>query len=166
MQQHDPPLFIEAMAARTTSVEQPFLGNSEHKVDAKGRVSIPADFRRVLEAGDPEWKSGEQPKFVLNYGNQKGKCIEGHTLTSMNAVMQETLALARDSEERRKRARAMAAQSEPMKVDPNGRIVLSERVREQFGISDKAIFVGMFDTFEIWDPEAYDKDQADLEGGV
>jgi len=147
-------------------VEQPFLGNSEHKVDAKGRVSVPADFRRVLEAGDPEWKSGEQPKFVLNYGNQKGACIEGHTLTSMNAVMQETLSLARDSEDRKRRARAMAAQSEPMKIDPNGRIVLSEDTRKAFGIKDKALFVGMFDTFEIWDPAAFEKDQAALEGGA
>ena len=34
-----------------------FRGESHHKVDAKGRVSIPASFRRVLEAGDPNWQS-------------------------------------------------------------------------------------------------------------
>ena len=32
-----------------------FRGESVHKVDAKGRVSIPAAFRRVLEDGDPDW---------------------------------------------------------------------------------------------------------------
>ena len=140
-----------------------FRGISEHKVDAKGRVSIPAAFRRVLEEGDPDWKSGEQPNFVLIYGRQKGRCIEGYTINGIEEVEAEIRSLERDSKERKRREREMAAQSGDMKVDPNGRIVLSEDTRAAFGISDKAVFVGMIDKFEIWEPEAYAKDQAALE---
>ena len=38
-----------------------FRGEAENKVDNKGRVSIPAAFRRILEEGDPDWSSGLHP---------------------------------------------------------------------------------------------------------
>ena len=34
-----------------------FRGEAENKVDAKGRISIPAPFRRILEEGAPDWSS-------------------------------------------------------------------------------------------------------------
>ncbi|HKK83893.1 MAG TPA: cell division/cell wall cluster transcriptional repressor MraZ, partial [Roseovarius sp.] len=37
------------------TVVRRFRGESHHKVDTKGRVSIPASFRRVLESSDPNW---------------------------------------------------------------------------------------------------------------
>ena len=45
-----------------------FRGEAENKVDSKGRVSIPAPFRRVLEEGDPDWSNGVNPNFVIVYG--------------------------------------------------------------------------------------------------
>ena len=42
-----------------------FTGEHTQKVDGKGRMSIPADFRRVLEAGDPEWTTGLSPRMYL-----------------------------------------------------------------------------------------------------
>ena len=43
-----------------------FRGEIVQKVDGKGRVSIPAAFRRVLEQGDPEWTEGLRPELVLS----------------------------------------------------------------------------------------------------
>jgi len=42
-----------------------FTGEHTQKVDSKGRMSIPADFRRVLEAGDPAWNPGQSPRMYL-----------------------------------------------------------------------------------------------------
>lgn len=132
-------------------------------MDSKGRVSIPAPFRRVLEDGDPDWKSGEQPNFVLIYGMQKGKCIEGYSMEGIEGVEAEIRGLDRHSKERKRKERAMAAQSTDVKVDPNGRIVLSDKLRKMFNIEAEAVFVGMIDKFEIWEPAAYDADQAELD---
>ena len=140
-----------------------FRGESVHRVDGKGRVSIPAPFRRVLEEGDPDWKSGEQANLVLIYGLQKGKCIEGYSMAGVDAVEAEIRDLDRHSKKRKRMERAMAAQSQDARVDTNGRIVLSERMKSMFNITSEAIFVGMIDKFEIWEPEAYAADQADLE---
>ena len=49
-----------------------FRGESLHKVDAKGRVSVPAAFRRVLEEGDPDFSRGSSPNFVIVYGGVRG----------------------------------------------------------------------------------------------
>ena len=45
-----------------------FRGEGIHKVDGKGRVSIPVLFRRVLESGDPDWTEGLNPNAVIVYG--------------------------------------------------------------------------------------------------
>ena len=50
-----------------------FRGEAENKVDAKGRISIPAPFRRILEEGDPDWSSGLNPNLVIVYGRRNRK---------------------------------------------------------------------------------------------
>ena len=60
-----------------------FRGESLHKVDAKGRVSVPAAFRRVLEEGDPDFTGGSYPNFVVVYGGVRGNCLEGYTISAI-----------------------------------------------------------------------------------
>ena len=57
-----------------------FRGESVHPVDQKGRGSVPAPFRRVLEEGDPDWVEKANPNFVLIYGMPSGHCLEGYTI--------------------------------------------------------------------------------------
>ena len=53
-----------------------FRGEAENKVDAKGRISIPAPFRRILEEGDPDWSSSLNPNLVIVYGRRNRKKIK------------------------------------------------------------------------------------------
>jgi MraZ protein len=48
-------------------------------------------------------------------------------------------------------------------VDENGRMVLSQRLRDMIGVRDEATFAGMGDKFEIWEPEAFEADQARID---
>ena len=46
------------------------------------------------------------------------------------------------------------------RVDETGRLVLSQALRDQVGVTDTALFVAMGDSFEIWNPEIYDEEDA------
>ena len=74
-----------------------FRGESEHKVDTKGRVSIPALFRRVLEAGDPDWQSGQNPQLVVVYGDHRRNYLECYTMEAIEEVDAKIDALAAEA---------------------------------------------------------------------
>ena len=137
-----------------------FRGEAGNKVDTKGRVSIPAPFRRVLEEGDPDWSVGLNPNFVIVYGRRNSKCLEGYSLKSMDDVDNLVSRLPRYSKDREILERLLNAQSVYAQVDENGRIVLSPKLREISNITDKATFVGMGDKFQIWQPDSYIQDMA------
>lgn len=132
-----------------------FRGKSVHKVDAKGRVSIPASFRRVLEEGDPDWRSGENPQLVIVHGSKDGACLEGYSIRSMEEVDDLISNLPRFSPEREYYETIMDTDSDYASVDENGRMVISAALRKMISVSKEAIFVGKGDTFQIWEPSAY-----------
>ena len=140
-----------------------FRGESLHKVDAKGRVSVPAAFRRVLEEGDPDYSGGSCPNFVIVYGGVKGNCLEGYTISSISKVDKLISKLPRFSKDREMLERFINTQSTYMQLDETGRIVLSQRLKEKIGVRDEAIFAGMGEKFQIWEPKNYQNDLDALE---
>ncbi|MDK3073574.1 division/cell wall cluster transcriptional repressor MraZ [Sedimentitalea sp. JM2-8] len=136
-----------------------FRGESHHKVDAKGRVSIPASFRRVLEAGDPGWTSGLSPELVIVYGDHRRKFLECYTMEAIDEVDAKIDALPRGSMERKALQRMFHGQSFPTNVDETGRLVLPARLREKIGLEGEAFFIAAGDTFQIWKPETYETEE-------
>jgi transcriptional regulator MraZ len=144
-------------------VARRFRGESIHKVDAKGRVSIPAAFRRVLEEGDPEWTDGLFPNLILVYGGKSRNFIEGYTVNSMDEVDDRIAKLPRGSKQRRLLEHMFSGQSVQVQVDPTGRLVLSQKLRDKIGIKNEAFFIASGDTFQIWEPSAYDAHAATMD---
>ena len=140
-----------------------FRGESIYKVDRKGRVSIPAQFRRVLEEGDPDFSDGVNPSCVLVYGRKDRKCIEGYSITAINEVDDLVSRLPRYSRDREILERMLNAQSSYAQIDDNGRLVLSTKLREIIEVSVEATLVGMGDKFQIWQPDHYNRDMVQLE---
>lgn len=139
-----------------------FRGEGLHKVDTKGRVSIPAHFRRVLEAGDPAWTEGKVPEFVIVYGDHRRKYLECYTIDAANEVDAKIDGMPRGSKERRMLEKLFNGQSLPTTVDDTGRIVLPAKLRQKIGLSGEAYFIASGDTFQIWNPETYDaQEEAD-----
>lgn len=145
------------------NVAQRFRGESVHKVDGKGRVSIPALFRRVLEAGDPDFTEGLTPNLVIVYGGAKQKYLEVYTQEAIAEVDALIGRMPRGSKERRYMEHMFNGQSLPTSTDDTGRLVLSQKLRDKVGIGSEAYFKAAGDTFQIWAADAYETKNADME---
>ena len=133
-----------------------FRGESHHKVDTKGRVSIPASFRRVIEASDSNWTSGDAPELVIVYGDHRRNYLECYTMQAIEEVDAKIDALPRGSMERRMLQRLFHGQSFPTTVDETGRLVLPAKLRNKIDLEKEAFFIAAGDTFQIWKPETYE----------
>jgi len=135
-----------------------FRGEAHNKVDAKGRVSIPALFRRVLEANDPDWKEGLNPTIVIVAGGDHRKQLECYTAKAIAKVDKKINKLSRGSKKRIALQRQYHAQAITTTVDETGRLVLPPKYREKIKLGKEAYFVGNGDTFEIWNLDVYNKE--------
>ena len=135
-------------------VARRFRGEGRHKIDAKGRVSIPALFRRVIESCDPNWTEGLAPEMVIVYGDTRKKFLECYTIE----VDRKIDALPRGSMGRKTLERLFHGQSFPTSIDETGRLVLPQRLRDKIGVDKEAYFIAAGDTFQIWNPETFDED--------
>ncbi len=141
------------------AVARRFIGESRNKVDTKGRVSIPALFRRVLEAGDPDCSASQRPQVIIVYGDHRKHYLECYTVEAHSAVAARIEAMPRGSIERRMLERLVLGLSHPAEVDHDGRIVLPQKLREKIGLEDEAFFIASGDTFQIWKPETYETEE-------
>jgi MraZ protein len=128
-------------------------------VDAKGRVSIPASFRRVIEAADPNWKSGEFPELVIVYGDHRRNYLECYTMEAIDEVDAKIAARPRGSMPRKMLERMFHGQSFPTNVDETGRLVLPAKLRSKIGLEGEAFFIAAGDRFQIWNPKTYETEE-------
>lgn len=123
-----------------------FFGNIEAKTDAKGRVFLPATFRKVLQA------SGEESLVVRT--DLSEQCLVLYPESVWNKRMDEMFARAEDfDDDERLVVRQYVAQAEMVTLDGNGRFLLSKRLLQAAGINQCVRFLGMNDTIEIWATE-------------
>ena len=133
-----------------------FKGEFTNKVDGKGRVSIPAPFRRVLQEGDPDWTEGLNPRMVIVYGIPKKPYLECYTVRAHEELEDEISQLPAGAE-RRALERIYSTQTAEVALDETGRIVLSARLREKAGVDGEAYFASNLDKFQIWSPEVFEQ---------
>ena len=147
------------MKRTSEAVGRVFRGKSTHKVDGKGRVSIPALFRRVIEASDPNWTEGLNPELVIVYGDPRRKCLDCYTMEAMQEVDAKIAALPRGSRARRTLETMMHGYSHPTSIDETGRLVLPAKLRRKIDLAGEAFFIAAGDTFQIWKPETYEAEE-------
>lgn len=148
-------------------MSEAFRGEFSQKVDGKARVSIPAPFRRVLEAGDPTF-DGTRPKFVIVYGGGTARqFVECYTLTEMKRLEARIRRMPQGTPARKALERNFITLSQTVEVDEDGRIVLPPKVREKIGLtaealkdSAEAVFAGTLETFQIWRSSDYEAEMA------
>lgn len=146
-----------------------FRGEFSQKVDSKARVSIPAAFRRVLEAGDPMWREASRLRMVMVYGGSQRGFVECYSMTEMRALEDMIARLPRGTPRRRILEHNFITLSQTVDVDDDGRIVLPVKVRDKLGIDGaggEAVFAGTLETFQMWRADTYEAESgsfSDLE---
>ena len=123
-----------------------FLGNIEAKTDAKGRVFIPAGFRKQLQAVSEE-------RLVLRKDVFQDCLVlypESVWFATQNQLRQR---LNKWNAKHQQIFRQFVSDAEIMVPDGNGRILLPKRYLQMAGIQNDVRFIGMDNTIEIWAKE-------------
>lgn len=124
-----------------------FLGTHPNKLDAKGRVSIPAPFRASLRGGD-----GEAAPLVLRPSHNH-RCIDGFAASFFHTLAGGMARLDLFSADQEDLAFTLYHEAVEVVADREGRIVLPQNLIAWAGLEASATFVGMGRQFQIWAPE-------------
>lgn len=126
-----------------------FLSTYINKVDKKGRVSVPAQFRASLAA--------ETYQGIVAFRSNHHPALEGFSWSFMEEVGQrlDNFDLFSDSQD--DLATAIFGDSVQLPFDGDGRVVLPAELMEFAGIDGTAAFVGLGKKFQIWNPKTFKK---------
>lgn len=121
-----------------------FRSHCTNRLDAKGRVSIPASFRAVLT------RDGFEGLYVYPSIEVEALDCGGHAL--VREIDELLGGFSPYSEERTMFSTALIGTSENLKVDSEGRMILTDTLKEFAGITSEVTFVGQGNKFQIWEP--------------
>jgi MraZ protein len=145
-------------------LEHLFNGSALNAVDAKGRLSVPAFIRSVIERRS-------DAKALIIGAHEVDPCLTAYDRNYARNLFVENERRrlneeGADPQAHFARARRTFGVTEEVPYDSSGRIILPPMMRRRGRIEDLALFVGVGGTFEIWNPrlalESSDEDLRDL----
>jgi MraZ protein len=114
----------------------------EHAFDAKGRITVPSEWRGELF---------ETHLYLLPSGD---RCVRVYPASWMGELQREMSTLI-DADPKKAKIRALASLAQSTTWDAQGRIMVKEKLREGAGLKKEAVLVGSFDHFQIWGKDAW-----------
>ena len=127
-----------------------FFGDFLAKTDAKGRVFLPAAYRKVLAA------NGEE-KLVMRRDLHQA-CLVLYPESLWNQMLDALRAkLNRWNREHQDIIRGFVADSEIVELDGNGRFLINKRKMNEVGINQEVRFLAVDDTIEVWDKDVFEQ---------
>ena len=131
-----------------------FVGQYEHQMDPKGRVSLPSAFRR----------QGGGERFVLMQWERENLTL--FPQEKWEELQAELLAFRRKNPRGANQLRRLVANAVEVSPDKPGRILVPAALQAAAGLSGGVLMVGAIDRVELWDPERYrtavDADEGEL----
>ena len=126
-----------------------FSGKFNYTVDAKGRVNIPAEFRRQMsEESDNTFHIAMGPNDCLFVYPREA-------FMPIAARLEEKYgSLATNDEERRYLLETLA-NAQPSRCDQQGRIIVPSEHLDYAGIKGAVLIIGVFNKLEFWNPKIY-----------
>jgi len=127
-----------------------FRGNFTHAVDTKGRVSLPAEFRKVLS------DRSESSVVITNYISEGARCIEGFGLSSWEEFEAKLREKSRFSSKLQRLENFYLSRASECGIDKAGRILLPSHLRTYAGLDKDVTFTSSIHGFRIWDKRVWD----------
>lgn len=124
-----------------------FLSSYENRLDCKGRVSVPATFRAAV--------SSDNFAGVVLYRSFTHNCIEGVSMARMAAMAAATDKMGVFDDALDDLSAMLFADARQLAFDVTGRIVIPTDLLKHAAITDRALFVGRGNSFQIWNPDAF-----------
>ena len=116
-----------------------FLGEFNHTIDDKGRLTIPAKFRDELESG-----------IVITRGLDG--CLWAYGRSEWEALAEKIAKLPTTNPAARNFSRFVFSSAFDSIPDRQGRILLPQNLRDYAGIQNETIVIGVKNKLEIWNP--------------
>ena len=124
-----------------------FTGSTDAKVDEKGRVFVPSNFRKILQKEEVDGLILRRDIFQ--------RCLILFPINVWDAQVDAITARTNMfSREGRDALRKFVAGAENVSMDSGGRILLPKRLLEEAGIKNDVRFIGVDNTIEIWSKHA------------
>ena len=131
-----------------------FVSTFTNKIDAKGRVSVPAPFRAVLERdGYTQGSAGG----IYCYPSLDAPALDAGGQSLAQKIDGLLDGLPDYSDERDELSVALYGDVQILTIDQDGRIVLPESLRAHAGLTTQVTFVGLGDKFQMWEPGRFDE---------
>ncbi len=121
------------------------IGEYSHSIDAKGRIIVPAKFRTEL---------GE--RFIVTKGFDG--CLYGYSLEEWKAIEEKvkTLPLV-TGKDARNFTRFFFSSAIECELDSQGRILISQNLREHAALEKEIVIIGVSSRIEIWSKQKWDE---------
>lgn len=120
-----------------------YLGSFQHQIDEKGRLSLPAQFRR---------ESGDEALVLVHAFPESLTLYPQSTWATVEERLREMM---RASPEARAYVLGVTANTLEVTPDKQGRILVPQRMQDAVGITGPTLVVGALDKIELWNPDRF-----------
>ncbi len=139
-----------------------FLGTHQNRLDAKGRVSVPAPFRAALRA----MAGGDDVPFLVLRPSHQFDCIEGWPGALFQRLSNSLDEFDPLDPQQSDVSTLLFSEAFPVEPDREGRIVLPEELVAHAKLTEGVTFMGLGRTFQIWEPGAGHRRRIDARSSV
>ena len=123
-----------------------FVSRFLHSLDPKKRLTIPAEWREQI---------GALKRIYVLPGLGGDKCLYVYPAVEMGRRLEKFRQISIADRRARTLARVLAANSELLEWDTQGRIRIKDDLLVHAAIGEQVEMIGAFDHFEIWNPDAW-----------
>ncbi|NQZ52898.1 MAG: division/cell wall cluster transcriptional repressor MraZ [Piscirickettsiaceae bacterium] len=124
-----------------------FRGVATFNLDVKGRMAIPAKFRKHLDVSC-------EGRLVVTIDHAE-HCLQLYPLPEWEEVEQKLAKLPSLNPQVRKLKRMLLGYATECEMDNNGRILLPAKLREFAGMTKSTVMIGQGNKFELWDEQTW-----------